>query len=483
MNSFISLFRRNRASTASAAPKPMVERLEDRKYMAAIANPSKMKLINASSNGISTNQSVITIPFSEELILADVSKIRVRGYVINTLGGGQVKKVINIVPGSARVVDGDKRYFQFTTDRLMRKGGKIYFDPGSLKNLADGQNIPTQVIQSTKGQNKERFTLANRAFKPTDLSFFNPTTYSGAPAPTTANSTVDQPTALAALTLLLDKKVAAGQITAAQKTTALTQFNGTAANTIVPDHNLRAALISLTGTIAEAAIPTILNGNNLSGKPYLKVEFATPRPSAIIADTDITLTGKLRIRVKPEFAGESFIALSAILAHETLHQDDGTGDNGVFEETIASAIETVVYAQQLDLDNSVANDGTTLVVDQNVKLLAMLNSGRQLFPIVGLQQGPNLNDDQGIFRDGIVPAGGAYASFEDFTKRGYIARGSPVTNSVGNDTLRVYIEHFNDAIPSSQFNQTVIDQLDRNLYPVLTNPMAVRLAKALKLST
>lgn len=482
MISFRSLFGRKAQpqSNLPANEKPIFERLEDRKYFAAIANASKLKMTSPSSGGISLNQSLITIPFSEAVSLADVDKIRVRGYALNLTGGGQVKKVVNIVPGSFRVVDGDHRYIQFRTDRLMRKGGKIYFDAGSLKNEANGVNIPVQTIQSPKGQNKERFTLANRAFKPTDLAFFSQGAYSGAPAATTANSTLAQVTALANLNALLDKKVAQGVITSSEKTSAITRYNSSEANAIVPDHNLRAALVSLVGTVAEPAIAVIIDGKNLSNKPYLKVEFATPRASAIIADTDITLTGKLRIRVRPEFAGENLAALSAILAHESLHQDE---DSGLYEEVIASTIETTVYAQQVDVDNTIAANHTVLVVDQNTKLLALLNSGRHLFPIIGEQQAPNLNDDQGVFRDGTVPVDGAYVSYEDFQKRSYLARGAQDRNSIGNDTLRVYTDAFRSSIPDSRFEQTVIDQIDVNLYPVVTNPMAIRLAKALKLNT
>jgi hypothetical protein len=481
MISFRSLFGcKSQAQSNLHHEKPIFERLEDRKYFAAIANASKLKLTYPSSNGISLNQSLITIPFSEAVTLADVDKIRIRGYALNLTGGGQVKKVVNIVPASFRVVDGDHRYIQFRTDRLMRKGGKIYFDAGSLKNEANGQNIPVQTIQSPKGQNKERFTLANRAFKPTDLAYVSKSVYSSAPVATTANGTVSQGVALANLTTLLDKKVAAGQITAAQKTSALTRFNSSAANTIIPDHNLRAALCSLVGTIAEPAIAVIIDGKNLSNKPYLKVEFGTPRASAIIADTDVTLTGKLRIRVRPEFSGENIGALSAILAHESLHQDE---DNGLYEEVISTTIETTVYAQQVDIDNTIAANHTALVVDQNTKLLALLNSGRRLFPTIGEQEAPNLNATQGVFRDGTVPAGGAYVSYEDYLKRAYSDRGAVDRNSLGNDTLRVYTNAFNPSITDSRFQQTVIDQLDVNLYPVITNPMAIRLAKALKLNT
>ena len=463
-------------AAAPAAAPAMFERLEDRKYMAAVPNAAKMKVVNLSAGGISTNQSLLTIPFSEAVEIGDVSKIRIRGYALETTGGGQKKVVINIV--NHRVVDGDHRYIQLTTDRLMRKGGRIYFDPGSIQNESDGEDIAETVIRSPKGQNKERFTLANRAFRPTDVDKFTSDVYDGVDAPTQADDPVLEATVTTNLTNFLNKKVSNGLITAAQRDAALAQYNSAANKTIVPDANLRAAIVSLVGTIADAAPAVFFNGKNVSGKPYLKIEVAEPRPFAVYADTDITSTGRLRIRVREEFQGEDFRALSAILGHEALHQDE---ENGIYEEMIATALETVIYAQQVDVDNSLVDKRTVLVNALNTKLLAMLNSGRNLFPIVGLQQGPILNNNRGVFRDGKAIVGGSYTSFENFVRRDYEARGADIDKSPGSPTLRVYLEHFSDDIESEEFEQEILSALDRNLFPVITNPMSVRLARALDL--
>src|ERR1051326_4787333 len=69
-------------------------------------------------------------PFSGNVNIADASKIQVRGYAINPLTGKQSKRVINVL--SAAVLSTNHQIVQITTDRLMRKGGKIIFYSGAL---------------------------------------------------------------------------------------------------------------------------------------------------------------------------------------------------------------------------------------------------------------------------------------------------------------------------------------------------------------
>ena len=61
---------------------------------------------------------------------------------------------------------------------------------GAITNTSDGTNIGEQQVLLPKGLNKERFTLACRAFKPTQLKFFDPADYAGAGA---LNSTPNLP--------------------------------------------------------------------------------------------------------------------------------------------------------------------------------------------------------------------------------------------------------------------------------------------------
>src|SRR5438105_1511740 len=121
-----------RAARAARAAAPAVETLEGRQYMATspVFAGSKIKGINLSSGGISTNQTLVTVPFTGNISIANAGLIQVRGYAIDTTGptGAQVKILVGIT--NVQVVSGS--YLQFTTDRLMRKGGTIIFYSGAL---------------------------------------------------------------------------------------------------------------------------------------------------------------------------------------------------------------------------------------------------------------------------------------------------------------------------------------------------------------
>ena len=56
-------------------------------------------------------------------------------------------------------------------DLMEKRGGKILIKDGALTG-ADGTPIPAQTVVCLKGQNKERFTLASRPFRPTDVDYF-----------------------------------------------------------------------------------------------------------------------------------------------------------------------------------------------------------------------------------------------------------------------------------------------------------------------
>src|SRR5215218_4745361 len=91
-----------RNSLQSKQPKaasPMLENLEKRELMAVspIIAGTKIKGVNLSAGGVSTNQTLITIPFTGNIKILDASKLQLRGYAINPLTGGQRKMVIPII--------------------------------------------------------------------------------------------------------------------------------------------------------------------------------------------------------------------------------------------------------------------------------------------------------------------------------------------------------------------------------------------------
>ncbi len=468
--------------SASALRPPMLEQLERRQLMDAVILEPNIGLRNTSAGGFSTNQSVLTIPLTEKVNIADANLIQVRGYAINPIAGGQKKLVINVV--NVQVVPSpegeDFGYIQLTTDRLMRKGGRIYFYAGSLTHQADGSAVDEQIVRSPKGQNKERFTLASRAFRPTDINLFNQSIYPSASAPSTQNGAVPDGTARADLTALLAAKIADGTITGLQRDRALAGYDSSSNRSTIPDHNMRAALFSLTGTLAESAISTYLTADNASGSPYTILEFQdTTDPGVIIAETRVLDNGRLRLRIKTDFRGENFAAISTILAHEAVHQDSTFS---IQEEVIANIFQDVVYAQQLDADPNIATEGSGLVKILNTQQLALLNSGRGIFPLVGTLAAPIRNSEQGVFPFAADVAGGDYVSYTDYLTRLYQARGGSSGTTPGNTALEAYYDNFVSEGSAGNFSDTIITELDSTLFNVLLPPMSVRIAGALKLT-
>src|SRR6476646_3146488 len=183
---------------------PMFEQLEGRQLMAVspLVAGAKIKGVNLSSGGVSTNQTLVTIPLSGDVTLLDASKIRVFAYAINPLSSklGQVKKTINITNANVLALDVngdgtvDHQLLQFTTDRLMRRGGTIIRNSGALEDTGH-KLLATQTLHTLKGQNRERFTLACRAFLPTDFTRFDNTIFSASPVTTPQGGTISEGTA------------------------------------------------------------------------------------------------------------------------------------------------------------------------------------------------------------------------------------------------------------------------------------------------
>src|SRR3954465_8206455 len=86
--------------TTHSHAEPMIERLEQRQMLAVspIIAGTKIKTLNVFSNGVNTNTSLITIPFTGNVHLGDLTKIRVYGYAINPLSShlAQVKVTIHV---------------------------------------------------------------------------------------------------------------------------------------------------------------------------------------------------------------------------------------------------------------------------------------------------------------------------------------------------------------------------------------------------
>jgi hypothetical protein len=481
---FESLSRRDNNSNG-----PFFEKLEERQMMSAVPIANKIKVAESTDNsGNPLNQSVITVKFSENINLVDPTGFRMFGYRILTetgTGAAQSKTTIHITSAVAGP-DGNK--IILTTDRRVRKGAHLVITDGAVTNASDSTSIGAQDVQLPKGLNKERFTLACRAFVPTQFQFFDPALF---PAGSTLTATPNEPatnTVTTQLTSYLNAEVSSGFITPAQMTSALATYNDSTITALIPAPNLRAALASLTGTIADGAIAQFTTGANVTGKPFTVVDFSTEVSNAaeIAETTGNPATGRIRTLFKTSFKGESFLTLAPFLAHEAVHQDlvgaNPTLQDAIPEEEFANSVETYVWSQELLNSPAIAAAHTELATHLNADVLAMLNSGLALFPRVGENTAPILGGN--AMPKSNPTAGGStpFLSFEDYTTRTYTARNFSNTTTPGNAYSAQLLGNITGGAVTTlaTFSQTVINQLDAN-QQIITDKGAVALAHVLRL--
>jgi len=480
-----------------------IENLERRQLMAA--SPLQVigiKIAKAvDTDGTSLNQNRITVAFGTAgkvagIRLLDATKIRSFGYA-NDLTNLSVQRKVT-VGLTVSQSNAEPGVLTILTDRLVRKGSRLFIDLGALtdtkgREIVFDASSAAKTITFIKGQNKPRYTLSNRNWRQTDLSYFSPDVFAAAPTPATANTSPSAITIRANLVTFLDAKIAKGLITADQKATALSIFDTTAVATIA-NANIRAGLASLIGTVGEPAIGAIIGKSNVTAKPWTTVEFnAAIGASAPVGETKVSVSNRLYTYLQPSMAGEPFQVLGAVLAHEVFHQGvlseavGGVLPSSQDEEIITNAVESIVYAQAVLVQPGLAGNGTKLINRSNERLLAMLNSGDKLFPYGGILQNPALTNNGNVFVGAKTNPGGygdnsTVKSFADWVRREYISRGFTAGGTTTNATAVAILKNIVGTSGNfGLFGSQVQDYLDtRNA--ILTDAVYINLANALKLT-
>lgn len=477
-------------SRSSLGTRVGLENLEPRQLMAdSTATILGIKVAKrVDTDGTSLNSNRITVAFSKPITLLDASKLRSFGYA-NDLSDyeGQVKQTVNMTVTNTS--DSNVGVLTIVTDRLIRKGSRLLIYLGAVQDNT-GADVVYDASSSQKtitfavGQNKPRYSIANRNWKPTDLTLFSNEVFTASPSPTTASTEPSEGTVRAALETFLNKKVAKGILTSGGVTSALGVFDSATTKGTIPSANLRAALLSLLGTAGEPAISCYLNGKNVTGKAVSIIAFSnSTSASAPVAETSLTSNGRLRVTLHDEFAGESFINLSAVLAHECMHQDV---NDTIDEEYITNVVEATVRAQQLLIDSSAATTGTVLAARQNQRLLALLNSGDGLFPYGGTKEAPALSNQGNVFPGAKTlqdPSGNTATvkSFVDWVYWEYKTRGFNTGPTNTNTTAKTILATLFGANNNfTLFGSSVLTNTDKgNL--ILTDVTYVKLGIILKL--
>jgi hypothetical protein len=442
--------------------------------------------IREAADGTKLNSNRIVINLTGPVTLVDATKIRAFGFAINPLSRNLAQTRVNIRISDVQVINNGTA-IQFNTDRQVRKNGRILIDSGGFRG-ADNNFVVHNDSEGTrktfpKGLNKERYTLASRAWVPSDFAYFSNARFSQSPAPTQANQPQNANTVRAQLVDFLGKKVAAGTITSARRDAALADYDSSANASIAPSPVIRAAIVSLVGTVAEPAIESFFRGQNATGRAPTVMNFdgSLFSSSARFVETKVLSNGRLRVIFNPDYQGESFVALSALLGGEA-HINDNL--NSQDEEIIANGLtETTVWAQQITTDDNYAAAGTVLVTRNNYHLLALLNSGDAQFPRVGIKQAPLVGPNTSVVPGATLEFGSQpVVSVEDLIRREMAARNiGDNANRPGNVVTDAILSRITGKTYSGQvFSKALLADVDLS-QGALGDRLAVLAARALRL--
>jgi hypothetical protein len=345
-----------------------------------------------------------------------------------------------------------------TVEGLVSDGSVLALDPWTFA-LARSYRTPSGKLTLSTELEPVWATLALRPFQPTDVNLFTLGSYpEGASLEPAIGPEPDEDGVREALRTFLSKRLADHTAADSLVAGAMEVFDSVAVSKI-PNANLRAGLVSLTGTLAESAILTILES------PNQLVDFGAIN-TGDYSEVQTSIFGDRRVIVNGEYRSEHFSLFGPIFARMGLQQDQLTGKE---EEITGSSILSLVAMQQTLVDSAAARLGTELARRINTQMFARLNSGSAGFPNIGIQQTPGGE---------IFPNGSRFVSLTSV----FASVGSMVTP--GNALLREYITRVvpeGVAVPDSLvFDDDTLFMLDR--YQDVVSPGdLIRVARILKL--
>jgi hypothetical protein len=449
-----------------------VESLEERRMFTTIKGNNTG--IIAASDGTKENANNVVLTFDQEVKSVDASKIRLYSYAVNTIIGGQAKVTIPITSATA-----SGKTVTIVTGAQVRKGAYLKLNAGAVKDTANAD--ATGDIRLKKGLNKDRFTLAMRAYNVSDKSYFSSSVVSGGRTATTANVAESDAAVRDQLDKFLTAKVKNKFINDAQKADALAKYDNTTNKSIIGAHNLRAAVVSLVGTAGEPAINVFLGTGNTTGKVPIFVGFNSADIGAGAKDAELAYNtkGRLKLTFANDYAGEPFAALSGRIAHEALH-DGGAASNvdSQDEEVVANFVESSVWAQQIVADFTQSQKGTKYTTYANYHLYTLLNSGDRQFPRVGLTSAP-LKSGTTNATPGFI---NSYRSFDDLIRKelaGRISDKAPTPITAVTATILNKVGGGKYTAASTTFGDDLIASLDQT-QGVLGDSFANRAARVLQ---
>jgi hypothetical protein len=335
-----------------------------------------------SEGGVPQPRSVLTIRTTEAVDGIDPDRIHVSVPIVDPAAGETTARRVKVVDAAAT-----STALRLVVDGPVSRGSVVSFGERAL--LIDGRG--TEPFSHTLDGSlavPERATLWFKAYEPANLDRFG----RGAYRRETSRQGLpdDDPAAVRArLAAHLDRFVARGRLTAAERDASLARFDSPAIRARFVDSGggfdavALAGVLANAGTVARGIDSVILDGANRFDRPYAVRRRPTPSGGLMEVRVD---GGEPVILVDPVLETEPFVVLAPLFAHEGFHQDLAVG---LSEEIIATYLETLVWAEHVLADPTLARVGTPKVRRANTLLLLALNSGGQSFPEMGLHAAPH----------------------------------------------------------------------------------------------
>jgi hypothetical protein len=336
-----------------------------------------------SEGGVLQPQSVLTVRTTEVVDVVDPDRIHVSVPVVDPAAGEPTARVVDVVDASAT-----NAALRLVVDGPVSRGSVVSFGERAL--LIDGRG--TEPFSHTLDGSlavPERATLWFKAYEPANVDRFGRGAYRGEKSPRWGRPDDDPAAVRARLAAHLDRFVDRGRLTAAERDASLARFDSPAVRARFVDSGggfdavALAGVLANAGTVARGIDAVILDGANRFDRPYAVRRRPTRSGGLMEVRVD---GGEPVILVDPTLEGEPFVVLAPLFAHEGLHQDLSVG---LSEEIIATYLETLVWAEHVLADPTLARLGTSKVRRANTLLLIALNSGGRSFPEMGIRAAPH----------------------------------------------------------------------------------------------
>lgn len=316
-------------------------------------------------NGAALQETVIEVELSEplEVVTRDAP---VSSYFVIEVPSATVLDGTETIRARSARVEGDMVFV--TVDRPVAMGGTLFIGGGFFGDSA----LEEVEVDVSSTLTAFEAALASVALQPTSEQVVT-----AGPAPEVIDADRDPEVMKQLLLDHLRLRGSPGGILARAE-----QAYDSIPPEIVPSPKLRAAIAGLTGSFAEPAIETMFGTRNCRGRPIERMAFEEiPDFPTLLARVIFDENGDRTILVRPDLEGERFEHLMPLMAHEAIHCDMfGNAE----EEVAAAAFDTLLYAQLLTADPSLALEGTPLTRALNLDVIAMINSGRRYPESLGI---------------------------------------------------------------------------------------------------